>query len=122
MFWLATKQASAYFKGTRGEGGKSHIQEVVAVILNDNKTALLKSVLKTVMDPPWWPLYMTCTDENFTSLILDYKKCILKNGRNVGRVNLSRLPHWFDCKLEINSKEDTWENSNSVPSIFLSLK
>ncbi len=22
----------------------------------DNKTALLKTVLKTVMDPPWWPL------------------------------------------------------------------
>ena len=40
--------------GTRG-GGKSHIPEVVAVILNDNKTALLKSVVKTVMDPPWWP-------------------------------------------------------------------
>ncbi len=49
-------------KGTRG--GKSRRPEVVAVILNccgtcwyfnsnDNKTALLKSVLKTVMDPPW---------------------------------------------------------------------
>ncbi len=31
---------------------KSRRPEVVAVILNDNKTALLKSVLKTVMDPP----------------------------------------------------------------------
>ena len=48
-----------------GGGGKSHRPEVVAVTLNycgtcwyfnsklyDNKTALLKSVLKTVIDPP----------------------------------------------------------------------
>ncbi len=48
----------------QGGGGKSRIPEVVTVIPNyfgtcvkayDNKTALLKSVLKTVMDPPWWP-------------------------------------------------------------------
>ncbi len=46
----------------------------------------------------------------------------LENYIDVCAIKLPRLPDSFECKREINIKEDKWENSNSVRSILLSFQ